>query len=169
MAKINYTDFGKRDLVSKYKYRLALNKDQFDGLPSGALTLINVKQQLVDQEAGNTYENTKRVKLVAKQSETIEQVQSLKGLSEEVKDQLVANIPTVELSVDFHDGNGQLVDTAEVCKANWDWFSSHGLFDRDLNRVLTDYEYIVTWVYGDAYGNVLSLKILDISHAKISD
>lgn len=161
MDKISYGNFNNKDVVSGLQRKLALDKSQFEGLPQGAMQIEDVKVSSHDNKREFSFNNLSYVRILARPIDMIKQIEAIKGMPAELRNQTIANIPLVSFKVEFNDD--------DASRKNYEFLSEHGLFDNAKGKVLAGIEYIVTWDFLTQYGDILTLKVPDITNVKVSD
>lgn len=163
MQKVNYSDFSDKNVVSSLQRTLYLDKDQFEGLPKGEIELKDVKISKIKPDEGNTLENIKYYKFSAldiAQIRSVEKVAS--ALPENVKKQVLSNIPRVYFRVVLNGGS------AENAQNLFNFITSHNL-DESVNGItLSGIDWKVIWCYEDSYHDVLTLVIDNFDKVKLS-
>lgn len=159
--KVNFSDFTDYHVVGPLKRKLFLDISQFDGIP-GAVELKSVKVQLLDRNKGQTFENVSYYEFSASDFEQVKAIASMPGIPENVKAQLLANVPRVYFRVNIHGGED------ENAKKNFNFITGQGLDETVGGRILSGVKWAVAWQYGDQYhGDVLGLVIPDVDGIKV--
>lgn len=169
MYKISYANFTDKDIVSGLQRQLGLDKSQFEALPEGAMQIEDVKLSL-DQDANKlSFETLHNIRILARPIDMIKQIEAVKGMPDELRNQMIARVPIVTFKLDFRDSKGKILGDEVVARKNYDFLSQHGLFETGKGKVLRGIEYIVTWDFLTQFGDVLTLKVPDITNVKVSD
>lgn len=164
--KINFADFSDKNVVSGLERILILDKSQFEGLPQGKIKLDGVKISLVDNDNKSTnIENVRYYEFNGTDVAQIDAINSVKGLSEALKKQMIANVPRVYFRVLINDRDGNLLDNAQE---NFEFITSNSLDTAPNNKVLDGLDWAVTWQYLDSYHNILSLVVLSLKGVKVT-
>lgn len=164
--KINFADFSDKNVVSGLERTLILDKSQFEGLPQGKIKLDGVKISLVDNDNKSTnIENVRYYEFNGTDVAQIDAINSVKGLSEALKKQMIANVPRVYFRVLINDRDGNLLDNAQE---NFEFITSNSLDTAPNNKVLDGLNWAVTWQYLDSYHNILSLVVLSLKGVKVT-
>lgn len=164
--KINFADFSDKNVVSGLERTLILDKSQFEGLPQGKIKLDGVKISLVDNDNKSTnIENVRYYEFNGTDVAQIDAINSVKGLSEALKKQMIANVPRVYFRVLINDRDGNLLDNAQE---NFEFITSNSLDTASNNKVLDGLNWAVTWQYLDSYHNILSLVVLSLKGVKVT-
>lgn len=164
--KINFADFSDKNVVSGLERTLILDKSQFEGLPQGKIKLDGVKISLVDNDNKSTnIENVRYYEFNGTDVAQIDAINSVKGLSEALKKQMIANVPRVYFRVLINDRDGNLLDNAQE---NFEFITSNSLDTAPNNKVLDGLDWAVTWQYLDSYHNILSLVVLSLKGVKVT-
>lgn len=164
--KINFADFSDKNVVSGLERTLILDKSQFEGLPQGKIKLDGVKISLVDNDNKSTnIENVRYYEFNGTDVAQIDAINSVKGLSEALKKQMIANVPRVYFRVLINDRDGNLLDNAQE---NFEFITSNSLDTAPNNKVLDGLNWAVTWQYLDSYHNILSLVVLSFKGVKVT-
>lgn len=163
---INFKDFSDKNVVSGLERTLVLDKSQFEGIPTGIVTLTAVKISRVDNDSKSTnFDNVKYYEFAGKDQAQIDAINAVKGLAPAMLKQMVANVPTVYFRVNIRDSKGVVHDNAQ---ANFDFIQIHSLDTAPNNKKLNGLNFEVTWQYLDSYHNVLSLVVRNFDKVKVS-
>ena len=165
--KINFADFSDKNVVSGLERTLVLDKSQFEGLPEGKIKLDGVKISLIDNNTKSTnIENVRYYEFTGMDVSQIDAINSVKGLSEALKKQMIANVPRVYFRVLINGRDGSLLDNAQE---NFEFITTNSLDTTPNNKVLDGLNWAVTWQYLDNYHNVLSLVVPSLKGAKVTN
>lgn len=167
MDKISYANFSNKDVVSGLQRQLGLDKSQFSGLPEGAMQVEDVKLALA-QDSKLSFDTLHNVRILARPIDLIKQYEAIKGISDELRNQMISQIGIVTFKVDFHDSKGKVLGDETLARKNYDFLSKNGLLETGKGKILTGINYIVTWDFLTQFGDVLTLKVPDFTDVKVS-
>lgn len=164
MQKINFSDFSDKNVVSGLRRSLLLDTSQFEGIPAGKVQLKMVKPSKIDAKNTSTnIENLKYIEFQAVDLSQIESIKAVKGLTESMRDQMIANIPRVYFRVDLQGGN------ADNAQENFKFIVANNLESAPNNKILEGLKFGVTWQYDDPYHDVLGLVVTSFEGVKVID
>lgn len=165
--KINFHDFGDKNVVSRLQKTLYLDKSQFDDLPSGdAVELKTCRVKVMDpNNKGNNIDNVKYYEFDAVDKAQLDTLLAgLKNITGQVKLKMkTAFEEATKLTFKVNIQGGQ----AENAKALFDFVTAHSLDTNPNGRVLSGIDWKVTWSYLDQYHNVLTLTVDSLADVKV--
>lgn len=163
--KIDFQDFGNKNVVSNLRRSLYLDNSQFTGLPSSddiELKACRVKKMTADDS--NNLENVKAYEFDAIDTAGLNALLGMVHVTgqklEKVK-KAFEDSSKLTFKVDIQGGN------AKNAKDLFNFVTMHSLDTNPNGRVLSGLKWHVEWVYLDQYHDILMLSVDSLADVKI--